>query len=346
MGERQEEDTQRGALDALNAGLAEMEGQTSDEPVADEPGDQGDDQQEAESPPEAEVGDGDADGADEGDGEQAASEDEGDSPEGEEGEGESASERARDPVSDPIPSNLKAETRERIETLVGRVKELNQYREERDTLLGMIKGTGASPEEFGDTLKFLSLIHGEQADPKAAIDWLRGKMAELAAGVDEPIEGVSVLDSFPDLKEAVELGDVDEKFAIELAKSRISQRRQERTAPTPPPTLSEDIPYEQAQPLAVQALDHLGAQLAEKDPHYEHKMKILMPQLQQMTQNTHPAKWREKTLELYALVPAPAPKAPRRPNNPMRGRQTATPSGKEPGSALEALEMGLKAARR
>lgn len=338
-----EEDTQRGALDAVNAGIAAANGEEetsdTDEQVVESGGEEAPDVEGGEQ------GAGHDDGADgeDGDSDVAAEDAATVEASGDEEEGEDPPAVSRkDPVNDPLPENLKAETRERIESLVGKVKELNTYREERDTLLNMIKGTGAAPEQFGETLQFLQMVYGENPNPAKAIEWLKGKMFELAAQSEEPIEGVSLLDGFPDLKEAVELADIDEKFAIELAKSRLSKKQ--APAPQAAPRLTPDMPIEQARPLGVQQLDELGNELAERDPHYDYKMKQILPQLQQIAQTAHPSTWKEKTLELYALASPPPPKAARKPNNPMRGRQTATPNAKEPGSALEALELGLRQA--
>ena len=68
-----------------------------------------------------------------------------------------------DPVNDPIPKELKAETRERMTSLINTVKEkdtqLAQVTQNFDYMVGGIQATGATPEQYGETLSWLALFN-------------------------------------------------------------------------------------------------------------------------------------------------------------------------------------------
>src|ERR1700677_370601 len=67
-----------------------------------------------------------------------------------------------DPVNDPIPKGLKHETRARMQSLVDTVKEKDTQRLEVkakfDYMVGGIQATGATPEQYGETLPWLALF--------------------------------------------------------------------------------------------------------------------------------------------------------------------------------------------
>lgn len=99
--------------------------------------------------------------------------------------------------------------------------DINEFRE-------MVKSTGASPDDFAQTLQFLRLANAnDEQSARAALEMIEMQRAELCKrlGIDAP--GVDVLAEFPDLKVDVHNGMPMER-ALEMAKYRRQQMQVEQ----------------------------------------------------------------------------------------------------------------------
>ena len=258
-----------------------------------------------------------------------------------------------DPVNDPIPDEIKGRTRERMETLVSRVKEttqeLEKVRANHDEFMGMITATQASPEQFGTVLDYLGAVNsGDPEQRRGAMKILQDEIAALSQMLGEPVAGVDLLKDHQDLKDAVEIGDISQEHANELAAARnaraTAQRRQQETQQTQQQASEQQRAFAQGKA----DLNAVEAELSAKDPHYAAKRAVLIETLKPVMARLHPKDWAETFRQAYAAVQVPAtPAAPARTTQqPLRARQGAGGQEKAPGSLEEAISMGIERAGR
>jgi DNA repair exonuclease SbcCD ATPase subunit len=258
-------------------------------------------------------------------------------------------EKQPDPVNDPIPDEIQGRTRQRMEQLIKHVKEstneATRIRQERDDLVDMVQQTGATPEQFNDALQYLAAVNsGDPARVAAAIQTLQRELTALSQMTGQPVPGVDTLANHPDLRQAVEAGDLSEAHARELAAAR--DQRAFAQARTTQATQARQQQDEQAQQIESgrQALNALEAQL-KADPDYARKRAILIPTLQPVLAQLHPSQWAQTFQNAYQqlkLGPAPVPpRAAPGGQQPLRARQPAGQTAKAPTSLLEAINAGI-----
>jgi hypothetical protein len=336
-------DDDKGLLDALNEAIEDTlpeESEVQDEPET--PTEEGETEHEAEPETEEEES-------------EEKPEDSEAEPETEEGSEEKPEEPKAeapkeppppiDPINDPIPTGVAQRTRERIETLIERVKEGERYKSERDEIIGLLQSTGASPEDLNNTIQYMRLVHSPSLDDKRkALEVLRAEVQALAVEVgDANIPGFDPLAQFPDLVDAVVVKDITEDHAKEIALSRMRQQRDQTRQ-------SEVAQRQQAQSTAQQAVEYGKQQLTAleqrlmADPDYRTKYDILVPMLKPTMQSLHPSQWATVfenayvNLKLPAAAPTPKP-APK--NQPLRAKAPAGEGSKGISSAEEALDAAL-----
>src|SRR5882757_6083175 len=133
-----------------------------------------------------------------------------------------------DPVNDPIPKDLKGPTQERIRSLIGTAKELTAERDKISTdfnyMVQGIQATGASPEQYGETLSWLALFNSN--DPKQqekALELVETVAERLATLLGKERTVGDPLGQHADLKEAVTKGQITAQYAKEIARTRNGQ---------------------------------------------------------------------------------------------------------------------------
>jgi len=216
-----------------------------------------------------------------------------------------------------------------------------------DELENAIVETGASPEQYGMAIKWLSLANsGKPEDAAQALDLLMETAKQLAQAVGREIPGVhDPLADHPDLLEEVEAGDITRKRAVEIAQQRAATQLTKGVEEQTQEQQRQKAEYQQA----VAGLNALGAQLQARDPRYAEKIAVLAPTIALIRENFPPAEWQARMRDAYSRVvlpaPAPAPAQALPPPGPVR---SVVPAGvqmqPEPKSAMEALEMALAAA--
>lgn len=263
----------------------------------------------------------------------------------------------------PIPNALKRETKERIQTLAGKVKELMPALEERnrdiEAIMNPILETGATPVQYKQSLDYLRLVNSQsRADKEKALEIMQGEIRALASMLGKPVPGVNFLEGHDDLIQEVGTGRLTHERAMEIAAARAAQGYQKKT--------EERVNLErqsgEAQARAVQdgraALNQLEQSL-KADPHYAAKKAILIGQLKPTFARIHPSQWAAAFHEAYVALPAPAP----RPASPNTGNTGAAPKGgggntplrasnpagaavAAPKSLEEAIDFGIRSAGR
>lgn len=264
-------------------------------------------------------------------------------------------------LNDPIPNALKRETKERIQTLAGKVRELipalETAKQQNREILGAIQETGASPEQFGQALDYLRMVNSPSvADREQAFAFLQQELAAMARMLGKPIPGVNMLEGHLDLIDELATGRITPERAQEIAAAREARKfDQQRSQAT-----TEHQRAQQRQQQAIdagrQALNNLGRQLKGRDgAAYDAKRAVLVKTLAPVFARIPPEHWAATFQRAYDELPAhafapPPPPVPRVPangggNTPLRATNPAGGAVQAPKSPLEALEMGLAAAR-
>lgn len=261
-----------------------------------------------------------------------------------------------DPVNDPIPQEVKGKTRERMEALVKKVKELEPIAQERDRaiadrdeLLGMIKETRATPEQFGEVLDYLRAVNsGDPTQIRIAIRKVQDELNALSRMVGEPVPGVDLLAEHADLKEAVEAGTITQELAQELAAARSMRTVQTQASERYQQLSQAEQQAQQAIAAGRTALNTLEAQLRAADPLYDKKRELLVPMMQPIITQLPPDKWAAAFKTAYdklpatVLQPAPNPTPTQQPSGqPLRARQPAGQGARAPSSMLDALSAAI-----
>lgn len=237
----------------------------------------------------------------------------------------------------PLPEHNPRKTHERFQRLVEGHKTVSQERDsavqERDQFKGQIQQyeQGLQPlREMGFTdqaavedLQQFSQYRSALAkgDVDSAMGILQAQMNQLALASGRRVE-VNPLTQFPDLAERVQVGELDERTALELARGRHGQQVQHQHAQT-------RQQQEQQHAQTMQAI-HSGAsqvtatvQELQRDIDFQAVLPALQSQLEHIKANYRPDQWAAEIKRTYAyekrLLAAQArPAAPTR-QQPLRG---------------------------
>lgn len=265
-----------------------------------------------------------------------------------------------DPVNDPIDKTLKPATQERIRTLIGMAKEADGRAEKAvqdfNYLVQGVQATGASPEQYGETLSWLALFnsskHEDQVKALELIEITADRLATML-GVERQVS--DPLKQHPDLQQAIQAGKITREFAQEMARNR--NQGQLRTQLTTAATEAEQRAAEAAKEVtdAKAGLNDLENQLRQTDPLYEQKKEAILPTLKALFPSIRPSMWKDAFSKAYREVKlqvgvarTPMKKVPN--NQPMRAGRTPggggggnmTPAaGEGPKSALDAVNAAL-----
>jgi hypothetical protein len=258
--------------------------------------------------------------------------------------------KVADPVNDPIPRDLKKETSDRIRTLIDTTKtqtaRADKIQQDFDFLIKGVEGTGATPQQYGEALSWLSLFNSrEPAQQEKALELVESVAERLATLLGKERTVGDPLSTHSDLKDAVAKGQITAQYAKEIARTRNGQNF--RTELTTSATQEQQRQQEAAQELATARarLTELGNTLEASDPSYAAKRDILVPALKAVFASIPPSQWHQKFTEAYrnikVNVPVAKPKgAPV--NQPLRaGKQPAGGQTRAPSSMLEAISGAL-----
>lgn len=194
-----------------------------------------------------------------------------------------------------------------------------------DDLVNMVMETGASAEQYSQTLDYLRMVNaanrGDREAAEQAFALIEGEYRALAKALGRRVEGVDPLDEHQDLRDKIDAGELDEAVALEVVRARMQQA-----------ALQQGQQAQQQQALVEQGRHALAAwdqQMLAADPTYAAKREALSAQVAVIRAQLPPERWLAATQQLYAALPAfqpiptPAP-APAKPTpGPMRpGRVT------------------------
>ena len=258
-----------------------------------------------------------------------------------------------DPVNDPIPKDLKKDTQDRIRTLIDTTKTVTAERDEIkqnfDYMVNGIQATGATPQQYGETLSWLALFNSnDPAQQTKALELVENVAERLAMLLGKERTVGDPLAAHADLKEAVAKGQVTAQYAKEIARTRNGQtfRSQLQTSATQEQQQQQQAQREEHEGRA--ALTELEKTLMASDPDYAAKKAVLVPALKPLMASIPWSQRKDKFLEAYRNIQMPrgvtaAAKPKGTPvNQPLRaGKQPAGGQTKAPSSMLEAVSGAL-----
>lgn len=273
--------------------------------------------------------------------------------------------KAPDPLNDPLPNALKRETKERITTLVGMVKEKDQALQRVETehreIMSAILETKANPEQYGQALEYLRMVNSpNRADQEHALSFLQMELAAMARRLGKPVPGVNMLEGHNDLIEEVSTGRLSPDRAQEIAAARAAAQEAQRIGQRQHQSAQETQRIQQEVARGKADLSALGKQLQAANPAvYEAKRKILVNTLKPVFATIPPNQWAATFKRAYDALPAPvaptvAPPTPlSKPgvpaggggNTPLRASNPAGSAAPAPKSLAEAIELGISQAR-
>lgn len=211
--------------------------------------------------------------------------------------------------------------------------------------------TGATPEQYADSLHLLSLVakaqQGDHASAEAALQALAPLVADIAKLTGREVPGVyDPIDAHADLKAAIESGDMTKKAALEVARSRqvVANTTQQSTQ------RQQSEQATRAAQAGVNDLIAIDAELKASDADYARKRPILDGIVQSIRETLPPAQWGAATRRAYARIQLPAAPAPVQQAAPAVGhvplRPTGTRANLQPEfeNPMDAMEAGIAAA--
>ena|ERR1700677_882063 len=261
-----------------------------------------------------------------------------------------------DPVNDPIPKDLKQETRARMQSLVDTVKEkdtqLAEVKQNFDYMVGGIQATGATPEQYGETLSWLALFNsGVPANQEKALELVESVAERLATLLGKARTVGDPLKAHADLQEAVRTGKLTPDYAKEIARTRNGQTFRTELTTTATQQQQQATEAKRVETQARSDLTALEENLRSVDgKEYDAIKASIVPILKPVMAALNPSQWREKFTAAYkaekdrrAAASAARGARPAVPaNQPLRaGKNPAGGQSRPPASAGEALNAAL-----
>lgn len=214
-----------------------------------------------------------------------------------------------------------------------------------DDLVAMVMETGATAEQYGQTLDYLRLVNGALSGDRDATEKafavVEKEYKALAQALGRKVDGVDPLEGHDDLRTKVEDGYLSEDDALEIARARSHQAALQ----TQQQTAQQQTQQQQAVEQGRNALAAWDQQMLQADPSYAAKREALSAQVAVIRAQLPPDRWVEATQQLYATLPSLQPAAPAKPApGPVRPR--ATPAlRRDFETPEEAMEYALNTGR-
>lgn len=264
-----------------------------------------------------------------------------------------------DPLSDPPPASMKEDTKVRFEEIRTIAKTEKAGREQaesdRELLLGSVRETGASAEQFTEALGLLRDINStDVAANERAYQQLVGATNIMAQKLGKTPPGIDPLAGQSDLIAAVNGGQMTRQIAETVAASRreaaaLRQRQADHDARQQATSQSQQA-LQAARTEGTTAVQRLEAELKRDDPAFAGKQTAIMADTGFRTamQAAHPSQWASMLAIRYAKQFAPAPAAAAvlpaggPGQQPLRGNKApAGGTARVPTSALDAMNAAL-----
>jgi len=217
-----------------------------------------------------------------------------------------------------------------------------------------IASTGATPDQFGRVMNYLSAINS--GDPQKMVlvyDAMLAEMKWLGQRIGKEVPGVfDPLDKHRDLAEEVGKGELTRQRALEIVQQREHAARSSELTQRQQAEFQRQQQFQQANEQAMGDLRAVGARFQASDPAFSQKMAYLQPTLQVIQQTMHPSEWAAAAQRAYLALPsiasAPAPAAGQKPTVgavPLRPTGATNAQIRQPKDDMEAFSMGVASIR-
>lgn len=237
-----------------------------------------------------------------------------------------------DPINDPLPKDMKQETRARVEKLIEIAKtereEKAQVQQSLDTLVGVVQATGSTPEQYGELLSWMGLFNSQEpAQKEKALELAQNVVERLSTMLGKPVNYNNPITGHADLIAEMQANKLTPQRAMEIAIQRNQQKLNGDMQQHQQGQLDQKQQLEQAQDQAKTALTALGESLKATDPQYQEKKDRILPALRVAFESVHPSQWKgmfERAYRNVVLPKAAAPAAVVPRNQPLRGNRNGT----------------------
>lgn len=198
-----------------------------------------------------------------------------------------------------------------------------------------VQDAGVNAEEFRSLLDYGKLVKSGNYDQ--ALQILDAQRFALAKTMGKELPGVDLLGQHPDLSAEVNNLQLSRERAVELARQREQQARQQEFVQQRQQEQNLQQQQFAAQEQAITAIGTLGEQWASTDPDYAEKEKVLLKYLPNIRQNFPAHLWPNQIKLLYQTLGDARPVA----RTPSPLRTGAAGGQRVPRTALEAVEMQI-----
>ena len=239
---------------------------------------------------------------------------------------------------------------EDVEKIVAPLKQQAERMAQWDQV---VQESGATGAEIQNALYVIQAT--KSGNPKAemaAADAMFAVVQDIYKRNGRELPGaVDPLDGHNDLAAAVEAGEITRKFALETAKARAMEVRNNEQNQRQ----QEQQQFQQAETEARAQLNQLGQSLHTADPaQYVAKYSALIPAMKIIRETMHPSQWQAAVFRVYQelpYTPAPAP-APTPAPRPHVGAVPMRPTGGNgamraavPKDEVAAFKFGVESVR-
>lgn len=202
-----------------------------------------------------------------------------------------------------------------VEPLKKTIAELEVFRQRAVEWEEAVTSTGATPEQFGQTMTYLSMLNsGDPGNYEKAFEMIEREYHSLAELLGKTAGGaVDPLKGHPDLQTMLENMDITREAAIAFAQERNKTKLLSAASSTreqQAQQLQQQQEAVRAQQEGLAAVAELGNQLRATDPHFATKFQILQPMLETMQAQYPPHQWAALVQQMWAKIPAPVVQAP------------------------------------
>lgn len=250
-----------------------------------------------------------------------------------------------------VPNDLSPKGQARFKELVGELKskdeEIGRFKgqiEAAQTFVADAQAVGVGAQEFNEFFEYMGAV--KRGDGAAAMKFLQREMDHISKelGVARGPDDTSVLDDFPDLRDAVDSYKMTKEHAIELAQARAASARSQRQSETQAVQERQAAEAQQAENEAVDTVAKWFSMTAKEDIDFVRKKPLLLEQLPGLVEGVPPRLWITKVKAAYAILSKAAPAAASggSPNpRPTPLRPNAGGGKPESTSMLDAIRNGL-----
>lgn len=196
------------------------------------------------------------------------------------------------------------------------VADLEVFRQRAVEWEEAVTSTGATPEQFGQTMTYLSMLNsGDPGNYEKAFEMIEREYHSLAELLGKTAGGaVDPLKGHPDLQAKVASMDMDRETALAWAEER-NKSRLTTAVTTTREQQAQQVQQQQeaarAQQGGLAAVAALGEQLRATDPQFQAKYAILEPILNSTLAPYPPQQWAGVVQQMFANIRLPAaPAAP------------------------------------